>query len=92
EKSEFVHPIRYFTDDVTPEQLITLMLNNAGRMAVLSAEGGFFDLIKGRYSSNTNIDVYLKGFSQDQITVDRRGRTEKVDDPHLTVGLFAQLD
>ncbi|QWG38115.1 DUF3987 domain-containing protein [Bacillus mycoides] len=92
EKAEFVHPIRYFTDDVTPEQLITLMLNNAGRMAVLSAEGGFFDLIKGRYSSNTNIDVYLKGFSQDQITVDRRGRTEKVDDPHLTVGLFAQLD
>ncbi|MEH7753651.1 DUF3987 domain-containing protein [Bacillus toyonensis] len=57
-----------------------------------SAEGGFFDLIKGRYSSNTNIDVYLKGFSQDQITVDRRGRTEKVDNPHLTVGLFAQLD
>ncbi|MES5921929.1 YfjI family protein [Bacillus cereus group sp. RP37] len=92
EKAEFVHPIRYFTDDVTPEQLITLMLNNAGRMAVLSVEGGFFNLIKGRYSSNTNIDVYLKGFSQDQITVDRRGRTEKVDDPHLTVGLFAQLD
>ncbi|SCV19933.1 Hyphotheical protein [Bacillus cereus] len=92
EKAEFVHPIRYFTDDVTPEQLITLMLNNAGRMAVLLVEGGFFNLIKGRYSSNTNIDVYLKGFSQDQITVDRRGRTEKVDDPHLTVGLFAQLD
>jgi len=92
EKAEFVHPLRYFTDDVTPEQLITLMLNNDGRMAVLSAEGGFFDLIKGRYSNHTNIDVYLKGFSQDQITVDRRGRTEKVDDPHLTVGLFAQLD
>ncbi|ANP83883.1 hypothetical protein BAQ53_24465 [Bacillus sp. B25(2016b)] len=92
EKIESIHHVRYFTDDVTPEQLVTLMLNNSGRMAVLSAEGGFFDLIKGRYSSNTNIDVYLKGFSQDQITVDRRGRTEKVDDPHLTVGLFAQLD
>ncbi|EOA3905988.1 YfjI family protein [Bacillus cytotoxicus] len=92
ERVESVRPVRYFTDDVTPEQLITLMLNNSGRMAVLSAEGGFFDLIKGRYSNNTNIDVYLKGFSQDQITVDRRGRTEKVDNPHLTVGLFAQLD
>jgi len=92
EKKQFIHPLRYFTDDVTPEQLITLMLKNNEKMAMLSAEGGFFDLIKGRYTSNTNIDVYLKGYSGDHITVDRRGRTEKVSNPHLTVGLFAQLD
>jgi replicative DNA helicase len=85
-------PPRLFTDDVTPEKLASLLHENGGRMAVLSAEGGIFDIMAGRYSSGIpNIDVYLKGHAGDSIRVDRRGRPpEFVNRPALTVGLAVQ--
>jgi hypothetical protein len=85
-------PPRLFTSDVTAEKLASLLFENGGRIAVLSAEGGIFDLMAGRYSAGvTNIDVYLQGHAGDPIRVDRRGRpTEFVDRPALTVGLAIQ--
>src|ERR1019366_10624509 len=82
-------PPRMFTADVTPEKLASLLHENGGRMAVLSAEGGIFDIMAGRYSSGMpNIDVYLAGHAGDPIRVDRRGRSpEFVDRPALTIGL-----
>jgi hypothetical protein len=61
-------------------------------MAVLSAEGGIFDVMAGRYSGGVpNLDVYLQGHAGDPMRVDRRGRpTEYVDRPALTVGLAVQ--
>jgi hypothetical protein len=83
---------RLFTADVTPEKLASLLHENGGRIAVLSAEGGIFDIMAGRYSSGVpNIDVYLAGHAGDPIRVDRRGRpTEFVDRPALTIGLAVQ--
>ena len=83
---------RLFTADVTPEKLASLLHANGGRMAVLSAEGGIFDIIAGRYSSGIpNLDVYLAGHAGDVIRVDRVGRpTDYVDKPALTVGLAVQ--
>jgi len=85
-------PPRMFTADVTPEKLASLLHENGGRMAVLSAEGGIFDIMAGRYSSGMpNIDVYLCGHAGDRIRVDRRGRPpEFVDRPALTIGLAVQ--
>jgi hypothetical protein len=83
---------RLFTSDVTPEKLASLLHENGGRMAVLSAEGGIFDIMAGRYSSGLpNLDVYLQGHAGDPIRVDRRGRpTEFINRPALTVGLAVQ--
>lgn len=83
---------RLFTDDVTPEKLATMLYDNEGRMAVLSAEGGVFDILAGRYNSGRpNIDVYLKGHAGDVLRVDRQNRSrEYVDRPALTVGLAVQ--
>jgi hypothetical protein len=85
-------PPRLFTDDATPEALATLLHENNGRMAVLSAEGGIYDLMAGRYSNGSpNLDVYLKGHAGDPLRVDRRGRKpEFVDRPALTVGVAVQ--
>ena len=83
---------RLFTADVTPEKLASMLHENGGRMAVLSAEGGVFDLMAGRYSAGIpNLDVYLAGHAGDVIRVDRRGRPpEFVDRPALTIGLAVQ--
>ncbi|MGO9180000.1 MAG: YfjI family protein [Candidatus Limnocylindrales bacterium] len=85
-------PPRLFTADVTPEKLASLLHQNGGRMAVLSAEGGIFDIMAGRYSSGMpNLDVYLSGHAGDPIRVDRQGRPpEFVDRPALTIGVAVQ--
>jgi hypothetical protein len=92
ERLDVPAPPRLFTADVTPEKLASLLHENGGRMAVLSAEGGVFDIMAGRYASgNPNLDVYLAGHAGDPIRVDRRGRPpEFVDRPALTIGLAVQ--
>ena len=92
ERLDVPAPPRLFTADVTPEKLASMLHENGGRMAVLSAEGGVFDMMAGRYSRGVpNLDVYLAGHAGDPIRVDRRGRSpEYVDRPALTMGLAVQ--
>lgn len=67
---------RLVVDDATPEKLSMLLANNGGRMAVLSAEGGIFDIMAGKYSSGSaNLDLYLAGHSGDDYVSDRVGRS-----------------
>jgi hypothetical protein len=82
---------RMLADDATPEALASLLAEH-GRIALLSPEGGVFDMMAGRYQSNgPNLDVYLKGHAGDAIRIDRKGRPpEFVDRPALTVGLAVQ--
>ena len=40
---------RLLADDVTPEAAASLLAEQGGRLAVLSAEGGIFDAMAGRY-------------------------------------------
>ena len=42
---------RLIADDVTAEKLASLMTANAGRLGILSPEGGIFAMMAGRYSS-----------------------------------------
>jgi hypothetical protein len=87
---------RLLADDTTPERLAGLMAEHRGRMAVLDAEGGIFDVMRGRYRSSRqtmNIDVFLKSHCGDAIRVDRQGRPPHfIPRPALTMGLAVQTE
>ena len=89
-----VSPTRYIADDCTPERLATLLSEQGGRIAVMSAEGDVFDLMAGRYSPKGmgNFGVFLKGHAGDTLRIDRVGRSEFVKAPAITVGLAVQPD
>jgi replicative DNA helicase len=79
-------------DDITPEKVANRMAEQKGRLAIISAEGGIFDIIAGRYNGNVpNLDVWLKGHSGDTIRIDRMGREpDYIRRPALTLGLMIQ--
>ncbi|MGH8876777.1 MAG: YfjI family protein [Stackebrandtia sp.] len=80
-------------DDITPESAATLLAEQGGRLAVLSAEGGIFATLAGRYSGVANLEVFLKGHAGDMLRVNRKGRNaEHVTSPALTLGLCVQPD
>lgn len=82
---------RLFTDDATAETATSLLVEQGGKFAVLSAESEVFNEIAGRYSGNPNMNVFLKGHAGDPIRVDRKGRaSEAVDRPALTLGICTQ--
>lgn len=86
---------RLVVDDCSPERLATLLHEQGGRIAVLSPEGGIFDLMAGRYSTTgaPNFDHFLKGHAGDPIRVDRVDRpSEIVPRPAITMGLAVQPD
>ena len=86
-----VMPMRLYVDDVTTEKLTSVLAKNNGTAAVVSAEGGIFDMLAGIYTKNVNIDVFLKAHSGDDIRVDRIGRSsESISHPALTVLLAVQ--
>jgi hypothetical protein len=88
-----VYP-RILADDATPEALARLLAEQGERMAVFSAEGGFFEILAGRYSQGVpNLDIFLKGHSGDFLRIDRRtGPPVIMDQPALTLGLTVQPD
>ena len=83
---------RLLVDDATSEVLADLMAANDERISNISAEGGVFDIIGGRYNKIPNLDVYLKGHCGDPIRVDRRSRPEPVmmNNPALTICISPQ--
>jgi hypothetical protein len=85
---------RLCTQDVTPERLGALMAENGERQAIISDEGGIFDIIAGRYSGGIpNLDVFLQGHSGTRICVDRGSRAAVwMNSPTLTMGLSPQPD
>lgn len=87
-------PLRLVLDDVTAESLEVVLRQQGGRIAIMSDEGGPFELMGGRYSDGIpNIDVYLKGHSGSPIATDRIGREGgSVQSPAITIGLAIQPD
>lgn len=85
---------RLVADDVTPEAAASLLAEQGGRLAILSAEGGVFATMAGRYThGSANFEVLLKGHSGDLLRVDRKGRAaEHIGHPALTLGLAVQPD
>jgi len=82
---------RILASDATPEALVSLLATYGGRIAVMSAEGGVFDQIAGRYSAKPALDVYLNGHAGDALHVDRIGRPpDFIARPALTIGITTQ--
>lgn len=82
---------RLTADDVVPEQAATIMAEQGGRLAILSAEGTFFSVIMGRYTNGTpNLELALKAHAGDLVQVDRRGRAELIENPALTIATTVQ--
>lgn len=92
-EKEMIRSLRLVADDVTPEALTSLLNENNGALSVISAEGGFFDILAGRYSNTACIDIVLKAHSGDDAHVDRKGRPkEYIRNPALTILLSVQND
>ena len=87
-------PPRLFVDDITPEGLVEFMGQQGGRAAILEAEGGIFELISGLYTNGkANLNVWLKSWSCEKITVDRKSKdTITIDKPALSMVLLPQPD
>jgi len=70
------------------------MADNGECMAILSDEGGIFDIMAGRYSNGTpNIDVFLQSHAGSPMRVDRGSRPPVImNRPTLTIGLSPQPD
>jgi Protein of unknown function (DUF3987) len=86
---------RFWAQDVTPERLGPMMAENGGRMAVISDEGGIFDILAGRYSktASPNLDLFLQGHSGSPVRVDRGSREPVLlNSPALTLVLTPQPD
>lgn len=83
---------RFLTDDSTAEKLAVLMSENNEKAFLTSSEGSLFDYIGGRrYSNPPNLDVYLKPYTGDFLTVDRLNRPSiTLYQPILTIGIFTQ--
>ena len=74
-RQEQVPDGRLLIDDCTTEALIKVMHGAGGSIAQVSAEGGLWETILGRYSDGKpNLDAYLEAWSDGKIQTDRVGR------------------
>ena len=85
---------RLWVQDVTPEKLAVMMAEHGERIALLSDEGGVFDLLAGRYSKGIpNLDLFLQAHSGSSVRVDRGSRPPVLmQHPALTVAIAPQPD
>jgi putative DNA primase/helicase len=82
---------RLFTNDCTPERFQSLLVENGERMAVLSDEGGIFEVMAGLYSDGkVNLDIFLKSHVGSPVRVDRGSRSAHLNHPFSTFGLAVQ--
>jgi len=88
---EEIKPLKLYVDDITTEKLTSTLADNNSKTAIISSEGGIFNMLSGMYSKTVNIDVALKAYSGDTIRVDRIGRaSESIVNPSLTMLIMVQ--
>ena len=83
---------RIVADDATPQAATSLLAEQGGAIAIMSAESAFLaNTAGGRYADAPNLDVLLAGHAGDSITVDRKGRPpERIERACLTLCLMVQ--
>jgi replicative DNA helicase len=82
---------RIIADDVTPEAMTSLVAEQKGALAIVSAEGGIFATLAGRYDAHADLSPWLKAHAGDAIRVDRKGRAaEFIQRPALTMAVMIQ--
>lgn len=82
---------RLWVGDTTAESLQDLLAENDEKMAVLSDEGGIFEVMAGLYNdSKVNMDIFLQAYSGSPSRIKRKSRYVSLDRPALTFGLTVQ--
>lgn len=83
---------RYIAADATPEKLIDIMANNHQSITLASPEGDeVFSIMRGKYTSISSFDLYLKSYSSDPIVYDRKNsKTITLQKPTMAMTLFVQ--
>lgn len=82
---------KLWTSDTTAETLQNLLVDNNERMAVISDEGGIFDVMSGMYNDGkVNMDVFLQSHAAAPVRVERQQRSADLEAPHLTFGIAIQ--
>ena len=91
EEFRIPQPMQLVTGDISPEECISILDAQGGRLAIMSAEGRVFDIITGRYSNGEPcLSPFLEGHAGDPLRVNRRGRYEYIERPALTIGVCIQ--
>jgi hypothetical protein len=85
---------RLLADDFTPEALAVIMSKQEQRIGLLEAEGGIFETLAGRYARGVpNLDLVLKSWSSEGVSIDRKsGEPIFLDTPALTLCVAPQPD
>lgn len=82
---------KLFTGDITAEELQNQLVKHDEKMAVLSDEGGIFEVMTGLYNDGkANLDVFLQAWSGSSVRVNRGQREVTLDKPALSFGLTVQ--
>lgn len=84
---------RLLADNVTPEALAVLLAEMRECLAILTAEGGIFDILAGMYNGKVpNLDLFLKTHSGGEaFRVDRRNAPPIIlNEPLLSIGISPQ--
>lgn len=85
---------RLLVDDITPEKLASVMAEQHGKIGMITAEGGIFDILAGMYSTSgaANIQIVLKGWTGGEAyTVDRISRDAVIlENPIISMGINVQ--
>lgn len=82
---------RLFTSDATPERVQAMLVEYAGRMAVISDEAAIFLAMSGLYNGGrSNNDVFLQGHAGGTVRSDRATREAHIDGAAVSMGLLVQ--
>jgi hypothetical protein len=82
---------RLWVGDVTAESLQDLLMEHDEKMAVLSDEGGIFNIMAGLYNQGVvNIDIFLQAYAGVHTRIQRKARRVSLSRPALTFGLTFQ--
>ncbi len=80
-----------WTGNVTTERLEQLLVDNDEKMAVVTDEGGIFEVMGGLYNNGkANMDIYMQGYSGNPVRSDRASRSAHLKNPLLTFGIAIQ--
>ncbi len=87
-----ITPKRVIAMDITPEKLASLMWEQGGNIAILSAEGGQVEKVRGEYQRAALVaNIFLQGSAGEDFLVDRKGCDPiTVESPSLTMGIMTQ--
>lgn len=88
---EEVTLMKLLVDDITSEAMVKVMKENNERISIMTAEGGIFGMLAGRYSNQPNMDIFLKAYSGERYSTERMTRKgEDLDHPLLTLLVMVQ--